>query len=176
MLHYKDGYTYCLFPVNVAATFYVAAVVDDIETETLMVDDVKSLFRAWRLLLSYLDEVFLARSTKRRVTMSEKEFHMWVNVDRGVQSSEDFRAYLSQFQLTIFDLASASQVRLSTLWNITHGIPVRKKHALAVRLGLEKLTGVPYFADIVVIPDEIVDVIDKPKALKPTRLSNLNTL
>ena len=74
------------------------------------------------------------------------------------QSGAAFRTYLQHFGLSILDVALAARVRLSTVWNIEQGFPIREEHALAVQRGLFQLTGVPYTTSIAVIPAEILQM------------------
>lgn len=66
-----------------------------------------------------------------------------------------FRAYLQRHGLSLLDVALAGRVRLLSVWNVQQGIPVRSEHAAAIRIGLYKLTGVPYTASIDIIPEGI---------------------
>ena len=75
-----------------------------------------------------------------------------MSYDPGAESSVAFRACLQHFGLSLLDVASAAHVRPMTVWNIGRGLPVRAEHALAVRAGLSRLTGVPYTALIPTIP------------------------
>jgi hypothetical protein len=86
------------------------------------------------------------------------------------QSGAAFRAYLQHFGLSILDVALAAQLRLSTVWNIEHGIPIREEHAQAVRSGLYRLTGREYSAPIPAIPSEILQMT---QGSQPTRLPRL---
>jgi hypothetical protein len=66
-------------------------------------------------------------------------------------SGAAFQSYLRAYQLSPLDVALASQVRYLTVWNIAHEVPVRNRHAALVRVGLYRLTGVPYTAPIALI-------------------------
>jgi hypothetical protein len=65
-----------------------------------------------------------------------------------------FRSYLSAHHLTIFDVAQASPLRLMTLWNIQHNIPIQVAREQLVRATLRRMTGVAYTGPIVVHPKE----------------------
>jgi hypothetical protein len=75
--------------------------------------------------------------------------------DQGAASSAAFRAYVQRFDLTILGVALATKVRLLTVWKIEQGLPIRAADALAVRTGLQQVTGVPYPALICVIPADM---------------------
>lgn len=60
-----------------------------------------------------------------------------------------FQAYLATHQLSIVDVAVMARVRLMTVWNILHGIPVRQTHAVQVRVAVGRLTGQSYRGTIV---------------------------
>ena len=75
-----------------------------------------------------------------------------MSYDPGAEASAAFRAYAQRFELSLLDIALAAKVRLLTVWNIAHGLPIRAEHAQAVRAGLHRLTGVPYTALIPLIP------------------------
>jgi hypothetical protein len=77
--------------------------------------------------------------------------------DQGAASSAAFRSYLQHFELTILGVALAARVRLMTVWKIEQGLPIRAEDALAVRTGLQQITGVPYPALICVIPADILE-------------------
>ena len=79
-----------------------------------------------------------------------------MSYDQGAASGAAFRAYLRHFELTILDVALAARVRLLTVWKIEQGLPIREKDALAVRTGLQQVTGVHYTALIPVIPADIL--------------------
>jgi hypothetical protein len=80
-----------------------------------------------------------------------------MSYDQGAASSPAFRAYLQRFELTILGVALVARVRLLTVWKIEQGLPIRAEDALAVRSGLQQITGVPYFALIPVIPAGILE-------------------
>ena len=86
------------------------------------------------------------------------------------QSGAAFRTYLQQHGLSILDVALAARVRLSTVWNIEQGFPIREEHALAVQRGLFQLTGVPYTAAIPVIPAEILQMVQGSQRKRQPRL------
>ena len=65
-----------------------------------------------------------------------------------------FRSYLSAHHLTIFDIAQVSILRLMTLWNIQHNIPIQAEREPLVRATLRSMTGVAYTGPIVVHPNE----------------------
>ncbi len=65
-----------------------------------------------------------------------------------------FRSYLSVHHLTIFDIAQVSPLRLVTLWNIQHNIPIQAAREQLVRATLRRMTGVAYTGPIVVHPKE----------------------
>jgi hypothetical protein len=75
--------------------------------------------------------------------------------DPGATSSAAFRAYLHHFDLTLLGVALAAKVRLLTVWKIEQGLPIRAEDVLAVRTGLQQVTGVPYTALIPVIPADM---------------------
>jgi hypothetical protein len=79
-----------------------------------------------------------------------------MSYDPGAASSAVFRAYLQRFELSPLDVALAARVRLMTVWKIEQGLPIRAADALAVRTGLQQVTGVPYTALIPVIPAELL--------------------
>jgi hypothetical protein len=89
------------------------------------------------------------------------------------QSGAAFRAYLQHFGLSILDVALAARVRLSTVWNIEQGIPIRAEHAQAVRSGLHRLTGREYSAPIPAIPSEILQMTQSSQPTRPPRLKRL---
>jgi hypothetical protein len=68
-----------------------------------------------------------------------------------LSSGAAFQSYLQAYQLSLLDVALASQVRYLTVWNIVHQVPVRVRHAAQVRVGLHRLTGVAYTAPIALI-------------------------
>jgi hypothetical protein len=76
--------------------------------------------------------------------------------DPGAASSAAFRAYLHHFDLTLLGVALAAKVRLMTVWKIEQGLPIRAADVLALRTGLQQVTGVPYTALIPVIPADIL--------------------
>jgi hypothetical protein len=59
-----------------------------------------------------------------------------------------FHAYLLYHRLTWVQVARAAGVPGVTVWSIEHGFPVLPSLAFQVRLGLRKLTGVPYLGPI----------------------------
>jgi hypothetical protein len=59
-----------------------------------------------------------------------------------------FHAYLLYHRLTWVQVARAAGVPGVTVWSIDHGFPVLPALAFQVRLGLRKLTGVPYLGPI----------------------------
>ena len=61
-----------------------------------------------------------------------------------------FQAYLDRYHLHPLDVSLASGVRYLTIWNMQHGNPVNKRHALQVREGLRRLTGVPFTAPVAI--------------------------
>ncbi len=73
----------------------------------------------------------------------------------SVKSAAAFKLYQQHYQLDLIDISLAAGVRYLTVWNIAHGIAVRDAHASFLRLGLWKLTGVPYQAAIYVLPDSV---------------------
>ncbi len=93
--------------------------------------------------------------------------------DRGMQNGAAFRAYLQHFELTILDVALAAHVRLSTVWSIGQGLPIRAEHAQAVRTCLYQLTGVPFMETIAVIPPDILQMAQGPQRPQRTKLSRL---
>ena len=89
-----------------------------------------------------------------------------MSYDPGAESSATFRAYMQRFALTVLDVAFAGQVRPMTVWNIGRGLPIRAEHALSVRSGLYRFTGVPYTALISTIPADILVMTQAPQAGK----------
>jgi hypothetical protein len=59
-----------------------------------------------------------------------------------------FHAYLFYHRLTWVEVARAAGVPCLTVWSIDHGLAVLPSQAFQVRLGLRKLTGVPYLGPI----------------------------
>ncbi len=59
-----------------------------------------------------------------------------------------FHAYLFYHRLTWVEVARAAGVPCLTVWSIGHGLAVLPSQAFQVRLGLRKLTGVPYLGPI----------------------------
>ncbi len=84
--------------------------------------------------------------------------------------SAAFRAYLQHFELTVLDVALAAHVRLSTVWSIGQGLPIRAEHAQAVRAALYQLTGAPFTEAIAVIPEEALPVAQGPHRIGQARL------
>jgi hypothetical protein len=91
-----------------------------------------------------------------------------MSYDQGAASSAAFRAYLRHFELTLLGAALAAQVRPMTVWKIEQGLPIRAEDALAVRTGLQQVTGVPYTALICVIPADILLMTQASQARSKT--------
>jgi hypothetical protein len=82
-----------------------------------------------------------------------------MSYDPGAVSSAAFRAYLHHFELTLLDVALAGRVRLMTVWKVEQGLPIRAEDALAVRTGLQQVTGVHYTTLIPVIPADMLRMV-----------------
>src|SRR5579859_2524693 len=68
----------------------------------------------------------------------------------GIQSALSFQHYLKTHHLEPLAVARVSGVRYLTIWNVQQGKPIRREHALLIRRGLQKLTGLAYVATIAV--------------------------
>lgn len=77
-----------------------------------------------------------------------------VDINLGVLSSEAFRAYLLQHQLSYLRVAQASGIHQVSVWNIANGVQVLFEHAEAVRIGLQRLTGESYSTFIYSLPPQ----------------------
>jgi hypothetical protein len=95
-----------------------------------------------------------------------------MSYDPGAASSAAFRAYVHHFDLTLLGVSLVAKVRLLTVWKIEQGLPIRAEDALAVRAGLQQVTGVPYSAHIPVIPAGILLMTQASQARRKEEAMN----
>ncbi len=83
-----------------------------------------------------------------------------------------FQAYLDRYHLHPLDVSLASGVRYLTIWNMQHGNPVTRAHALQVREGLRRLTGVPFTVPLAT--QASTELENRPGRVQLFRVSHLN--
>jgi len=62
---------------------------------------------------------------------------------------------MSRFRLELGQIAKASGVPLSIVWRISHNQAVTTRNANRVRLGVWKLSGIPYMDPIITMDEEL---------------------
>lgn len=87
--------------------------------------------------------------TRQTTSITEQET-LPLNV-LAIQGALCFRAYLQRYHLHPLDVAHASNVRYLTVWNVEQGKPVSRVNVARVRLGLWRLTGVPFMAPLALL-------------------------
>ena len=68
-----------------------------------------------------------------------------------------FEQYLQQHHLEAIRVSVIAQVRYLTVWNALKGKPITPAHAAQIKVGVLKLTGVPYIGSFVLTQEQPVD-------------------
>ena len=85
-----------------------------------------------------------------RATRKDDDTQILPPLDVRAASSAAFHAMLLHYGLTIGQIAQAARVPQIIIWRVDHGLPISSSSAVAVRAGLQRLTGVFYTAPIAV--------------------------